>query len=266
MAEGTKVPTKSEVWKMFRKIDMTQWHDNKYGEKTTYVPWARVWGIAMDLIGDHLEIRWHGMTDKDGVILDHIRYPDGTASVCCSALVGGEKYAECTLAVMASGHKPITNPQSTDLQNSRQRCQTKVLGMLGLGLYLWENNGEWEDDTPPKSTPKKKAAPKKKASAKKKAPAKEEYLRDEREGLEKEGNNVDLVTSEEASKELKEVVNDLWGRGWLPEGNFAKKIKSVVNNPDTVAPEEIYKLIETVKEAGTIALKLHDEKETQANA
>ena len=225
---------------MFRKVDLTPYHETK--NNLTYVNWARAWSTAQDLIGDHLQISWHGSTEyrPDGSkqVLDYIKVPGGTASVCCSALVGGEKYAECTLAVMDYRNSAVENPTSVDLQNSRQRCQTKLLAMLGLGLYLWENGGEIK---PTEGDPKKKAAPKKKEES------------------------PDTITSEEASKELQAVVNDLWERGWKPEGNFAKEIKGVVSNPDVVAPEEIQKLIEAVRNTGDLALKLHDKKETESD-
>ena len=229
----SKVPTRSEVWKMFRGVDLTPFHKNK--NNLTYVPWARAWSTAMDLIGDHLHIRWHGMTNAENVTLDYIESPGGTASVCCSALVGGEKYAECTLAVMDYRNAAIENPTSVDLQNSRQRCQTKVLALLGLGLYLWENEGEFKS---PEKSPEKKVASRKKTTKKKATTA---------------------ITAKEAATELKTLVENLWERGWEPEKTFAAEIKSVVHNPETIAPEEIVKLISAVEKAGEIALQIHKE-------
>ena len=136
MTQSKKPPTREEVWKMFRKIDLTPYHDDKNG--LTYVPWARAWSIAMDHIGEHMTVKWHGMTNEDGTVLDYIKAPSGTASVCCSILVGGVPYSECTLAVMDYRNKPIVEPTSVDLQNSRQRCRTKALAELGLGR---ENRG-----------------------------------------------------------------------------------------------------------------------------
>ena len=84
----SEVPSRSEVWQTFRGMNLTPYHQSK--NNLTYIPWSRAWASAMDAFGDHLSIKWHGMTDKDGVTLDHIRYADETATVCCSAWFGGE--------------------------------------------------------------------------------------------------------------------------------------------------------------------------------
>jgi hypothetical protein len=238
-ADGNQIPSKSAVWKMFRKIDLTPFHEEK--NNLTYVSWSRAWSTAMDLIGDHLQIKWHGMTNAEGVILDYIEAPGSTASVCCSAMMNGVKYAECTLAVMNYRNDAIENPTSVDLQNSRQRCQTKLLAMMGLGLYLWENDGEFEGTGGPVQAP-----PKKKATSEKKTTTKKPN-----------------ITSEKAIKELKSIVNDLWTRGWKPEAAFEKEIKSAVGNVAVIAPEEIQKLIESVKKVGEIALQIHDDKKEE---
>lgn len=236
-----KVPTKSEVWNMFRKVDLTPYHESKYGD-LTFVNWARVWGIAMDLIGNHLEVKWHGMTTGEGVVLDHIRYPDKTASVCSSAFVGGEKYAECTLAVMNGSNNAISNPTSVDLQNSRQRCQTKLLAMLGLGLYLWENDGEWESKTPTKNAPKAKKTP---VQAKKsKAPAKKT-----------EEIESDSPDAEDLHKELSKKCNQLYTSGWEADKKLQDRIRKAVRNNDV---QEMTSLIKILNDMLPVALELHD--------
>ena len=234
-------PTRSEVWQTFRGVNLTKYHETK--NDLTYVPWARAWSCAMNAFGDHLMVKWHGSTDKDGVVLDHIRYPDNTASVCCSAIVGGEKYAECTLAVMDYRNKAVENPTAVDLQNSRQRCQTKLLAMLGLGLYLWENNGSWEETRSPGS--KSKAKTPKKAKAKAKAKPAETAAEELKE-----------VVIADVKTRLKERCKELYASGWEADEALQGRIKKAVKGDDEIEMEALLKMLDDVMPA---LLTLHEE-------
>lgn len=248
----TKVPSRSEVWKLFRVIDLTQYHETKWGNNNTYVNWARVWGIAMDLIGDYLEIKWHGMTNAEGVMLDYIAYADGSAAVCCSALVDGQKYAECTLAVMDGKNKPIQNPTAVDFQNTRQRCQTKVLAMLGLGLYLWENKGEWDDERQEEAAPKPKA---KKNSAKKKAPAKPKATEKSDKAPQPEEVVEEVDDTDTVKAELKDKVKVLYASNWEADEAFQQEIRDALVNNDVPDMKRIIKVLDGVTPA---AILLHE--------
>jgi len=258
MSDDTrKPPTRSEIWQTFRGVNLTKYHETK--NNLTYVPWARAWSIAMDAFGDDLTVKWHGMTDKDGVVLDHIRYSDNTASVCCSAIVAGEKYAECTLAVMDYRNAAVENPTAVDLQNSRQRCQTKLLAMLGLGLYLWENNGSWESELKAK-TPKK-------AKAKAKAKAKPAEAEPAETLPSKETAEVTLL-AEAAAQKLKEAVvadiktrlkercRELYENNWEADEALQARIKKAVKSDDGI---EMEALIKTLDDAMPALLTLHEE-------
>tara|TARA_R110000751_G_scaffold164664_3_gene270786 strand:+ start:1716 stop:2498 length:783 start_codon:yes stop_codon:yes gene_type:complete len=228
-------PTRSEIWQTFRGVNLTEYHETK--NNLTYVPWARAWSCAMNAFGDHLSVKWHGSTDKDGVVFDHIRYPDNTASVCCSAIVGGEKYAECTLAVMDYRNAAVENPTSVDFQNSRQRCQTKLLAMLGLGLYLWENDGTWDETRSPDSGSKAKT-PKKATAKVKKKPA--ETPPDPVETVEeKPKQNIDAVRTR-----LSERCKELYANNWEADEALQNRIKGAVKSGDVSEMESLLKLLD----------------------
>lgn len=234
----SEVPSRSEVWQTFRGINLTPYHQSK--NNLTYIPWSRAWASAMDAFGDHLSIKWHGMTDKDGVTLDHIRYADGTATVCCSAWFGGEKYAECSLAVMDYRNAAVENPSAVDFQNTRQRCQTKLLAMLGLGLYLWENNGEWDDAMTKygaTETPKKAKA---KAKKKAKAPAPEESSDDAASVREK----------------LSSICKTLYAADWEADEILQDRIRTSVKSNDVA---EMTALITMLGDVLPAALTLHED-------
>jgi hypothetical protein len=232
------VPSRSEVWQTFRGMNLTPYHQSK--NNLTYIPWSRAWASAMNAFGDHLSIRWHGMTDKDGVTLDHIQYADGTATVCCSAWFGGEKYAECSLAVMDYRNAAVENPSAVDFQNTRQRCQTKLLAMLGLGLYLWENNGEWddgeEDETPKKARAKRKA----KAPA---ATAAESIALDKPE---------DPVAVRE---KLSAICKALYAADWEADDTLQARIRTSVKSGDVKEMNALITMLDAVVPAALILHK-----------
>jgi len=254
-------PTRSEIWQTFRAVNLTKYHESK--NDLTYVPWARAWSIAMNAFGDHLEIKWHGMKDKDGVMLDHIRYPDNTASVCCSAIVAGEKYAECTLAVMDYRNAAVENPTSVDLQNSRQRCQTKLLAMLGLGLYLWENKGAWESaskaKTPKKAKAKAKAKPAKTPEKVEEVELAAEIMADDTGRTPVGWTTAD--TSVEADPvslqtRLSERCKELYANDWEADEALQGRIKKAVKNDDVSEMEALLKMLDDAMPA---LLTLHEE-------
>ena len=237
-------PTRSEIWQTFRGVNLTKYHETK--NNLTYVPWARAWSIAMNAFGDHLTVKWHGMTDERGVVLDHIRYSDNTASVCCSAIVAGEKYAECTLAVMDYRNAAVENPTAVDLQNSRQRCQTKLLAMLGLGLYLWENNGSWESKAKVK-TPKKAKAKPAEAEPAKAEPAETPTVEVE-EGPE---HNIAALRTR-----LSERCKELYANDWEADETLQARIKKAVKSDDGTEMETLLKMLDDTMPA---LLTLHEE-------
>lgn len=247
MAEKGKVPTRGAVWRRFREIDMTPYHQDING--FTYVPWSRAWSIAMNEFGDYLEVHWHGGKDSNGVTRDITLYPGGTGSVTCSASFDGEKYGEMTLAVMDYRNKAIVEPDSVEIQNARQRCLTKLLASLGLGLYLWENDGVFPEEATPKAAPKKKAPAKKKAAPKKAAP-KEKDLIEVLEDLDDKETIADLIP------QLTAKTNELVDAGWEPSNEVKSQIKSAIKTKDTDA---VNKLITMLDDVSPMALALHGE-------
>jgi hypothetical protein len=257
----SEVPSRSEVWQTFRGMNLTPYHQSK--NNLTYIPWSRAWASAMNAFGDHLSIRWHGMTDKEGVTLDHIRYADGTATVCCSAWFGGEKYAECSLAVMDYRNAAIENPSAVDFQNTRQRCQTKLLAMLGLGLYLWENNGEWDDGLDPYVSKEigksfstnaevtlyddKPAKAKRKAKAT--AASEESYEEAERIALDKPEDPVAV------RDKLSSVCKALYAADWEADEVLQGRIRKSVKSNDVAEMVDLITMLEGVLPAALILHK-----------
>ena len=94
-----------------------------------YIPWARMWSTAM------------GRYDRV-IVGDTVRRDAEGVSVEVSVILGlGDENSETVytiLAVTDGRNKPIVEPTSADVQNTRQRALAKALSMAtGIGLSLW---------------------------------------------------------------------------------------------------------------------------------
>ena len=134
-------PTAGEIWKTLSAIDVSK-HTEKRKQgsiELSYLSWANAWAYAMAHYPE-LTVKWHGMTDKDGVTRDTTTYEDGSCSVCCSITIGEIK---------------------------REMWLVKCLAAFGLGHYLYSGedvppNIGVEQVVEPPAKPKKKRAPRKK--------------------------------------------------------------------------------------------------------
>tara|TARA_R100000306_G_C4346689_1_gene128006 strand:- start:581 stop:976 length:396 start_codon:yes stop_codon:yes gene_type:complete len=131
--------------------------------------------------------------------------------------------------------------------------------MLGLGLYLWENNGSWESELKAK-TPKK-------AKAKAKAKAKPAEAEPAETLPSKETAEVTLL-AEAAAQKLKEAVvadiktrlkercRELYENNWEADEALQARIKKAVKSDDGI---EMEALIKTLDDAMPALLTLHEE-------
>jgi len=229
-----------EIWDTLSRINVNEHTEDKGG--LTYLSWAWAWSIMMDHYPD-LIVKWHGMTDDNGITRDITTYPGGTASVSCSVTIqhpAGDVKREMWLPVMDYRNKAIANPDSRAISDAKQRCLTKCFGILGLGCYIYAGSDlpkESETDEAPKKTTRPKV---------KKAPKKE---------VKKEEKNY--------VEELKTTATDLFNSGWEPDESMKAEIKNAINTDDT---EEAVRLIKVLKDVGAVARKLNDDTEEPTDA
>lgn len=123
------------LWDELKKIDVSD-HVEKKG-KLSYLSWSWAWSTLMNECPDaEFEFR-----DWDGS--PAFFYPDGTASVECTVSVG-KISRTMWLPVMNHSSKVVKNPDALTISNSKMRCLTKAIGLLGIGMYLYAG-----DDLPP---------------------------------------------------------------------------------------------------------------------
>ena len=222
-------PTAKEIWDTLSKVDVSKHTEARGG--LSYLSWAWAWGVMQDHYPD-LTIKWHGQLDENGVMRDINIYPGGSAMVTCSVTIG-ETTREMWLPVMDYRHKAIANPDARSISDAKMRCLTKCFALFGLGHYIYAGEDLPQGGSAPEPT---KVAPRKQPKPKTKKVKKPE---------------TDFIA------ELKVVANELVERGWVPEGDWKKEIKDVVGSGDQ---ERAVQMIKKVKEAGEVALKLHDAK------
>ena len=245
-------PTAGEIWKTLSAIDVSK-HTEKRKQgsiELSYLSWANAWAYAMAHYPE-LTVKWHGMTDKDGVTRDTTTYEDGSCSVCCSITIGEIK-REMWLPVMDYRNNAITGspgpdgrpmgPDARAISDAKQRCLVKCLAAFGLGHYLYSGedvppNIGVEQVVEPPAKPKKKRAPRKKKV--------EEPV-------------VEEPDAGALKSELIALTHSLNDGGWTPDDATKAQIKAAVTNLDVKA---LTSLVKTLQEAEKPLLLLNNDTE-----
>lgn len=116
-----------EVWETLSKEDTKDVVEQKGG--FTYLSWCWAWGVLMEKY-----------PESSHKLLKEKKLDNNTVEVRCEVTVrDGEK--ELTrlmwLPVMNHTNKPIENPTSRDISDSRMRCLVKCLALFGLGHNIY---------------------------------------------------------------------------------------------------------------------------------
>ena len=243
-------PTAGDIWNTLSAIDVSK-HTEKRRQgsiELSYLSWANAWAYAMAHYPE-LTVKWHGMTDKDGVTRDITTYEDGSCSVCCSITIGEVK-REMWLPVMHYRNNAIVGsvgpdgrpmgPDARAISDAKQRCLVKCLAAYGLGHYLYSG-----EDVPPNisveqivEAPVKPKKKKKAAKKKKKEPV------------------VESPDAGALKDELIALTHKLNNGGWTPDDATKAQIKSAVTDLDV---EALTSLIKTLQEAEKPLLLINDD-------
>jgi len=111
------------IWKTLSAIDVSE-HVEKKGN-LSYLSWAWAWGTLMK----HYPMAGYQFR------ADEV-HPDGTVTVHCEVEIHALRRT-MWLPVMDHKNKPISNPNSFDINSSKMRCLTKCMAMFGLGHYIY---------------------------------------------------------------------------------------------------------------------------------
>ncbi len=123
---GTKTLA-ARVWETLSAINVNQ-HTEKKGN-LTYLSWAWAWQTLMENYPNSLY-----------EFEPPVFYDDGSAEVWVTVTVTEDEesmFRRMWLPVMDSRNNAVKNPDARAISDTRMRCLTKALAMLGLGHYLY---------------------------------------------------------------------------------------------------------------------------------
>ena len=246
MTAESKDPTAKQVWDKLSKVNVNEHTENKVvgNRKLTYLSWAWAW---TEMMGHYpqLAVKWHGMTDENGVTRDITTYPGGTAGVTCSVTIGDVK-REMWLPVMDHRNKAITEPDSFAINTAKMRCLTKAFALFGLGAYIYAG-----EDLPTEAVIE---APPQKKIAKKKAKAKSDDVNEvDREEVRDGESERELAP---VRTRLSERCKELYANDWEADEVLQGQIKKAVKGGDVNEMERLLRVLDDVMPA---LLTLHEE-------
>lgn len=149
--QGEEVVTNAEVkqslateaktiWQTLSKLNVNDHTEKK--ANLTYLSWSWAYQTMMDHFPE-MVISWHTFVDTDGQVRDVMYYPDRTASVMCTVIIG-DVHRQMWLPVMDNRNNAIQNPNARDISDTKMRCLVKCFAMFGLGMYIFAG-----EDLPP---------------------------------------------------------------------------------------------------------------------
>jgi hypothetical protein len=261
MTAASKDPTAKQIWDKLSKVNVNEHTEHKVvgNRKLTYLSWAWAWTEMMQHY-PQLAVKWHGMTDENGVTRDITTYPGGTASVTCSVTIGEVK-REMWLPVMDHRNKAITEPDSFAINTAKMRCLTKAFALLGLGAYIYAG-----EDLPTEEVVE--APPQKKTKAKAKAKAKPAETPVEEKPAEtptagvvsavRDGDTASTGYPSRASLKMKlsERCKELYANDWKADKVLQDRIRKAVKDGDVSEMDTLLKMLDDVMPA---LLTLHEE-------
>ena len=180
------------VWQTLSKIDVSK-HVEKKGQ-LTYLSWT--WAIN-EIMKVYPSFDYHFNENEV--------YPDGSVMVHCDVSVaesGVKVKRTMWLPVMDNRNNAINNPNARQVSDTRMRCLTKGIAMLGLGFYIYagEDLPQVAEETPAKPQPKKAAKP---AATTKPAPDKSDVTNPVA------ANAEEIISLTEKSSELEAIGKEI---------------------------------------------------------
>jgi hypothetical protein len=143
------------IFETLSKINVNQFTEKK--NNLTYLPWAYAWGTLKGLYPASF---YAVAENKDGWNY----FTDGRTCwvKCCVTAVDGDDHQTAVeyLPVMDYRNNaiPVDQVTSTAVNKAIQRCLTKAIARLGLGLYIYAGEDLPDgDETETKPAPKKAA-------------------------------------------------------------------------------------------------------------
>ena len=132
------------IWDTFRAVEFApddisaiESKPDRHGvvTKLHYLKWSVALRILTENFPDH-KIEFERF-DRGGKVYDVMYYASEGCSVHCTVTIEGVS-RDMWLAVTDYRHNSLTNPDATDISNSKMRCMVKCLALFGLGIEIYE--------------------------------------------------------------------------------------------------------------------------------
>jgi hypothetical protein len=136
--DTTNTTDRMSIWDRLAKIDVSDHVEEKGG--FTYLSWAWAWMVVKQ-------------NYPDASFVKHVNPETGLPLFSHPSVVGGFVKVTVTVEdvsttetypVLDYNNRPVKDPNSFDINTALQRCMTKVLAYMGLGIYIFAG-----EDLPP---------------------------------------------------------------------------------------------------------------------
>lgn len=122
------------VWNIMSQIDIRSIQEKKQG--FTYLSWSHALRLLKEHV-PHAKVVKHTF-EVNGVMLPYMRDESGFAYVMVTVDLGDGDVTTEIMPVLNHANKPISNPNSFEVNAQLQRCMAKAISMAtGLGIHLY---------------------------------------------------------------------------------------------------------------------------------
>jgi hypothetical protein len=126
--------TKESIWTRLSAIDISDQLTEKEvledGTSLSILPWMNAHALMMESFPEYT---WEFTEDPEGREVHY--FNDGTAEVRCRMTIG--PHTQITSLFVRDFSGPIRNPNSGQINTTKQRCRVKAMAEFGLGHQLW---------------------------------------------------------------------------------------------------------------------------------
>ena len=124
----------SSVWETLSKVDVSEHIEKKNG--LNYLSWAWAWAIVKKHYPKTTFTKNLYSSANNDCTLPYMIDPAGYAFVSVTVNIEDESHTE-VLGVFDYNNKPVSQPNSFQVNTALQRCLTKCLAFHGLGYYIY---------------------------------------------------------------------------------------------------------------------------------
>lgn len=122
------------IWNTMSQIDIRSIQEKKQG--FTYLSWSHALRLLKEHV-PHAKVVKHTF-EVNGVMLPYMRDESGFAYVMVTVDLGDGDVTTEIMPVLNHANKPISNPNSFEVNAQLQRCMAKAISMAtGLGIHLY---------------------------------------------------------------------------------------------------------------------------------